>query len=105
MVMPPGISRSSEPYGPFTVMWVPTMLTSTPAGTVIGACPIRDMSGSLPDVTEDFAADLALTRFPVGHEPLAGGQDSDTQATEHARYIGGAAVNPQPGGSKCGGDP
>jgi hypothetical protein len=62
------------------------MDTSTPEGIVIGAFPIRDMvsSSRSPHETEHFTTDLALTRFTVGHEALAGGQDGDTQTTENS---------------------
>jgi hypothetical protein len=54
------------------------MVTSTPDGIVMGALPIRDISfptfvpGS-PHEAQDFAADLALARFTVGHKTLASG--------------------------------
>ncbi len=35
------------PFGPFTITCAPSRVTSTPAGTVIGSLPIRDML-SLP---------------------------------------------------------
>src|SRR6478735_11929923 len=85
-VMAPGMVRLRVPFGPFTVTSAPLMVTSTPEGTLIGALPMRDMRGSLPDVAEDFAADLALARFAVGHEPVAGGQDGHPEATEDARH-------------------
>ena len=34
----------SVPLGPLTVTCAPSMVTSTPAGTVIGSRPMRDMS-------------------------------------------------------------
>ena len=76
------------PFGPFTVTVLfspPTMVTSTPPGTVMGDLPMRDMRYSdSPHVAEDFAADFALARFAVGHQPLAGGQDSHTETAEDA---------------------
>ena len=51
-----------------------------------------------PHVAEDFAADLALARFTVGHESLTGGQDGHTEATEHTRNLVALAVDPQAGG-------
>ena len=42
-VMGAGTSRSRVPLGPFTVTWLPSMVTSTPEGTGIGARPMRDM--------------------------------------------------------------
>ena len=68
---------------------LPATENSTPLGTGMGARPIRLMT-DLPDVAEDFAADLALARLPVGHEPLAGGQDGDAEAAEDAGQPVGA---------------
>src|SRR6187431_2328581 len=92
--MVPGICRSRVPLGPLTEIVRPTTVTSTPAGTVMGALPIRDIVSS-PDVAEDLAADVALARLAVGHEAMGGGQDSHAEATEHARHGVGAAVDPQ----------
>jgi len=41
-----GTVRLSEPLGPLTVTAWPSMVTSTPEGTVTGSRPIRDMSAS-----------------------------------------------------------
>ena len=46
MDMAGGSDRVSEPFGPFTVITAPSRLTSTPAGTVIGCLPMRDMPTS-----------------------------------------------------------
>src|SRR6188474_2897624 len=92
--MVPGICRSRVPLGPLTEILRPSTVTSTPAGTVMGALPIRDMVSS-PDVTEDLAADVALARLAVGHEPVGGGQDGDAETTGHAGHGVGVAVDPQ----------
>src|SRR6478735_4930706 len=97
-VMAPGMVRLRVPLGPFTVTSAPLMVTSTPEGTEMGALPMRDMRGSLPDVAEDFAADLALARLTVGHQPIAGGQDGHPEATEDTRDAVTLAVDPQAGG-------
>src|SRR3990172_9307385 len=74
------------------------MTTSTPEGIGMGCWPTRDMrSCSLPDVTEDLAADAMLTRLAVGHETLVGGQDGDPHAAEHARHVGRLRVDAQTG--------
>ena len=84
---PPTISCSSWPFGPFTVTCAPSIVTSTPLGTVIGCFPMRDMMATpLPDLAQDLAADLALARFPVGQQTLVGGQDRDPHAAEHRRH-------------------
>src|SRR5690606_12996691 len=84
-VMSPGSSRARAPFGPLTATERPSMVTSTPLGTGMGALPMRDMLATppSPDVAEDLAADATLARLTVGHEPLAGGHDCDTEAAEH----------------------
>ena len=61
-------------------------VTSTPDGDGDGG-PADSGHDRLPHqhVAEDLAADPALARLAVGHEPLAGGQDGDTETTEHPR--------------------
>src|SRR4051812_41039460 len=76
MVIGSGIDRESVPCGPLTEMVPGAIVTSTPLGTGMGLRPMRDISG-LPDVAEDLAADLALARFSVGHETLAGREHGD----------------------------
>ena len=67
--------RLSVPFGPLTVTLRPSIVTSTPDGTVMGRRPMRDMSYRLPDEREDFAAQLRLTRLLAGHDPLARADD------------------------------
>src|SRR6056297_2315462 len=101
MTMVPGISRESVPFGPFTAMLRPSIVTSTPAGTVMGDLPMRDMVPTSPspawspDVTHDLAADVALARLAVGHEAVGGGQDGDTEAAENSGHGAGVAIDPQ----------
>src|SRR6478735_2328109 len=97
MVMVPGISRSSEPLGPLTVTWRSATVTSTPLGTGTGAFPIRDMGALLPDEAQDFAAHVALARFAVGHETLAGRDDGNTEPTEDAGDLLSRLVHPETG--------
>src|SRR6201989_886315 len=93
-----GTVRVISPFGPLTVTTRPAILTSTPDGIAMGACPIRDIrSLRSPDVAQDFAADLAPARLTVGHQPLRGGQDGDAEAAEDARHAPGVAVDPQAG--------
>src|SRR5678815_2409723 len=64
-------ARLSVPFGPLTVTWRPSIVTSTPDGTGMGRRPIRDMSVHLPDEREDFAAQLRLARLLAGHDPVS----------------------------------
>src|SRR4051795_10947571 len=72
----------SVPFGPFTVMSAPSIVTSTPDGTGMGMRPIRDMSQPLPDVGENFSAYSTLGGLPVGQQTGGGRDDGDTEATE-----------------------
>src|SRR6476661_7350901 len=90
-------ARLSEPFGPLTVRLRPSMVTSTPDGTVMGRRPIRDMSSRLPDEREDFAAQLRLARLLAGHDPLARADDDDAEAAEHPRDVRLACIDTQAG--------
>src|SRR5436190_17251736 len=70
-----GSWRVRDPLGPFTVRTRPSSVTSTPAGTVMGRRPIRDIA--LPDVGEDLAAELGLLGLRAGHDPLGRADDDD----------------------------
>src|SRR6187549_3671866 len=98
MVMSGWRARLSVPFGPLTVTWRPSIVTSTPDGTGMGRRPIRDMSIHLPDEREDFAAQLRLTRLLAGHDPLARADDDDAQAAEDSRDVRLARVDAQVGG-------
>src|SRR6266536_1377745 len=87
-------SRRSVPRGPSTVIERPWMATFTPSGTVMGRRPIRDISG-LPDVRQDFAAELGSAGLGAGHDALARADDDDAQSAEHPRDVGLAGVDPQ----------
>src|SRR4029453_1386024 len=89
-----GRMRESSPLGPLTVTVRPSILTSTPDGTGIGACPTRDISAS-PHVAEDLAAAPLGAGLPVGEQPLAGRDDGDPEAPEHAGDGIGLGVDPQ----------
>src|SRR4051812_21925340 len=88
-------SRDSVPFGPVTVTWRPSMATSTPAGTWIGSRPIRDIG--LPDVRQDFAAELGLAGLGAGHDALTRADDDDPEAAEDARDVRLSRVDPQAG--------
>src|SRR5215207_7864693 len=49
----------------------------------------------LPDVREDFAAQLRLARLLAGHDPLAGADDDDAEAAEDSWDVGLARVDTQ----------
>src|SRR5918993_439540 len=87
--------RLSVPLGPLTVTCGPSMVTSTEDGTAMGRRPIRDMSSCLPDVREDFAAELRLARLLAGHDALAGADDDDAEAAQHPGDIGLARIHAQ----------
>src|SRR6186997_47931 len=97
MVMSGWRARLSVPFGPLTVTWRPSIVTSTPDGTGMGRRPMRDMSVHLPDEREDFAAQLRLARLLAGHDPLARADDDDAQAAEDSRDVRLARVDTQAG--------
>src|SRR3954468_11899006 len=89
-------ARLRVPLGPLTVTSRPSIVTSTVDGTAMGRRPIRDIA-RLPDVRQDFAAQLRLTRLLAGHDPLARADDDDAEASEHPRDVGLARVDAQAG--------
>src|SRR5438093_7426464 len=76
--------RASVPFGPFTLTFDPSILTSTPWGIAIGLRPIRLISTS-PHECQHFAADALFLRLTVGHQPAGRGHDRDAEPAEHAR--------------------
>src|SRR5215475_2159922 len=72
------------------------MVTSTPLGTTTGIRPIRDIAGSLPDVSEDFPAYALLLRLLVGHQAGRRRDDRDTEATEHPGQVVLVRIHAQP---------
>src|SRR3990172_3218511 len=91
-----GRAMTTVPFGPLTVTVEPSMVTSTPLGTGMGRRPIRDIA-ALPDVRQDFAAELGLASLRAGHDPLAGADDDDAEAPENSRDVGLAGIHAQPG--------
>src|SRR5579875_3266846 len=87
----------SVPFGPLTVTERPSMVTSTPLGTVTGIRPIRDMADPLPDVGEHFPAHALLVRLLVGHQAGGCRDDGHAKAAEHPRQVVLARIDPQPG--------
>src|SRR5690606_31528615 len=86
------ITRLSSPFGPFADTLLPSILTVTPAGTVIGSFPIRDIVGSLPDEGQQLTAGALRARLAVRHQALRGGQDGHAESVAHARNLAGANV-------------
>src|SRR5207249_2323149 len=65
-----GMGWLSLPFGPSARTTPSPTWTFTPWGIGMGFLPMRDMSGSLPHVGEDFAADLLLACLAIGHHAL-----------------------------------
>src|SRR5574343_62953 len=80
-------ATASWPPAPLTLIWSSLMDTSTPAGTVTGIFPTRDISSLLPlsDVAQHFATDSGSTCFAVSHHTLGGGDDGHAQAIHDLR--------------------
>src|SRR5690606_2864137 len=86
------------PLGPFTVTVWPSMVTSTPAGTVTGSFPMRDMSSTpSPDVGEDFPAHAVLLRLLVGLQAARRRDDRDAEAAQDPGQVVVLGVHPQTG--------
>src|SRR6476659_6542711 len=87
-----GTSCWSEPSGPVTATRPGSTVSETPVGTSIGLFPILLMS--LPDESDDLAADPALLRGPARDEPGGRGQDRDAHPAQHARQTVLPRVDP-----------
>src|SRR4051812_32181024 len=96
--MPAGIRCESSPLGPFTFTTLPSTVSVTPAGTVMGSFPIRDIFDLLPDDGDELAAGARLPRFTVGHQALVGAEDRQAEAIANPRNIRRAHVLAEPGG-------
>src|SRR5579875_1808477 len=66
------LTRSdSSPLGPLTVTRPGSIAIDTPAGTLMGCLPMRDMAFSgLPDPRHDLATDARLAGLVAGHDAL-----------------------------------
>src|SRR5262245_1509498 len=90
-----GIDWLSLPLGPSARTVLPSTATLTPWGTGMGFLPIRDMAPVLlPDVGEDFAAQMLLLHLAVGHHAGRGGEDRDTHAAQDRRDLVLGHVDP-----------
>src|SRR5947207_893892 len=79
--------RLISPFGPFTVIRLPSIWAVTPLGSGTGFLPMRDMSLLLPDHCEQLAAHAGGAGFAVGHEALGRGQDRHAEAVLDARDL------------------
>src|ERR1044071_3436401 len=66
-----GKSQLSLPFGPSTETFCPLTATLTLAGMAIGCFPIRDIK-LLPDVAEQFSAEVFLARLRIGQQTFRG---------------------------------
>src|ERR1043166_9391746 len=89
-----GTAWLSLPLGPSARTVLPSTATFTPWGILIGCLPMRDMSGSLPHVGEDFAADLLLARLAVGEHAAGGRQQRHAHAGQDGRNLVVGDVHP-----------
>src|SRR4051794_3035461 len=90
---PCGIGTLSLPLGPSTRSSSP-MVSFTPEGTGMGFLPILDITKSLlPDLTDQFAADVFLAGVTAGHKTSWSCQDVYAEAAEHSRDLFRAHVN------------
>src|SRR4051812_8286482 len=90
-----GNSQSSLPFGPSTKIFCPFTSTFTLGGMAIGCFPIRDIN--LPDVAEQFSAEVFLAGLHVGHDAFRRRNDGDAEAAAHARDFRGADILAQTG--------
>src|SRR5581483_10984567 len=90
-----GNSQSSLPFGPSTKTFCPFTSTFTLGGMAIGCFPIRDIN--LPDVAEQFSAEIFFACLIVGHHAFRRGDDRDAEAAAHARNFRRADIFAQTG--------
>src|SRR5262245_33150196 len=81
------IRRSSLPFGPSTRTRSSATCTLTPAGTVMGSLPMRDMVASLPDRADDLAADVLAARVAIDEDALWRREDVHTEPAPHGRDV------------------
>src|SRR2546429_9563642 len=81
------VARLISPFGPFTVIRLPSIWAVTPLGSGTGFLPMRDMSRLLPDHREQLAAPAGGAGFAVGHLDLLSGQGRPTGAVPCSRAL------------------
>src|SRR4051794_13329325 len=85
--------RDSSPFGPFTVIALPSTVTVTPLGTGTGRLPIRDIVvGSLPDEGEELATGVGATRLRVRHQAARRAHDGHAETVSNAGNVPDANV-------------
>src|SRR6476646_10310623 len=92
-----GQVKESSPFGPFIFTVCPSTVAVTPAGTMTGFLPMRDIAVSLSSygrrwraseyVAEDLAADVLLPGAHVRHHALWRGQDGNAQPVGDAGEV------------------
>src|SRR5262245_26454546 len=82
-----GTGWLSLPFGPSARTVPSATWTFTPWGIGTGLLPMRDISSPLPDVREDFAADLLLAGLAIGHHALGRGDERDAHAGQDRRNL------------------
>src|SRR5262245_60457096 len=82
-VVPASTGCVSSPFGPLTRTSPSATATVTPPGIATGSFPTLDMAFSLPDVTDDFAAEPRLAGLAVAHHPFGGGHDAGAQPAQN----------------------
>src|ERR1044071_3402073 len=90
-----GNSQSSLPFGPSIKTFCPFTSTFTLGGMAIGCFPIRDIN--LPDVAEQFSAEILFARLIVRHHAFRRGNNGDAETAAHARNFRCADVFAQTG--------
>src|ERR1051326_1284993 len=96
-VRPAGTGWLSLPLGPPARTVRPSTETFAPWGILIGCLPMRDMSGSLPHVGEDFPADFLLARLAVGDDTARGRDQGHAHAAQDRGDVVVAHVDPAAG--------
>src|SRR6185503_8583747 len=92
------IGSVSSPSLPLVRTTPPSILTSTPVGTVTGFFPIRDMAlfRLLVHAADDFAANVLVARDRVGHHALRRRDDGDAEASIRPRQRLDARIDAPP---------
>src|SRR4030067_1796845 len=78
---------SRAPFGPFTLIIVPSMCTSTWGGITTGKRPILDISYSLPDLAQDLATHTKLAGALTSHDTFRCGKNGNTHTGEDPRDL------------------